>query len=62
MSLIGNIIWIIAGGLISSITWLLSGILWCITIIGIPWGKQYFKIAAVTFMPFGAEITVEHVL
>ncbi|MCR5157358.1 MAG: hypothetical protein K6C96_11840 [Butyrivibrio sp.] len=34
----------------------------CITIVGIPWGKQYFKIAKVALSPFGARIVREHVL
>ena len=38
------------------------GIILCITIIGIPWGKQYFKIAKVALMPFGAVVRREQVL
>ena len=36
MSLLGNILWFLMGGLISGLGWVLSGCLWCITIIGIP--------------------------
>ena len=35
-----NILWVIFGGLISFLVWILAGCLWCITIIGIPWGKK----------------------
>ena len=39
----------------------LFGVILCITIIGIPWGKQYFKIAKLALMPFGARVEREHV-
>ena len=45
MTFLGNLIWLICGGLLSAIGWWLAGILWCITIIGIPFGLQFFKIA-----------------
>lgn len=56
MSLLGNILWLIFGGLVSGLSWILSGILWCITIIGIPYGKQCFKFASLSFCPFGKEV------
>lgn len=56
MSLIGNIIWIICGGLVSALSWCISGILWCITIIGIPYGKQCFKFAELSLAPFGRDV------
>ena len=61
-SAIGNILWIILFGWGTALTNLGLALLLCITIIGIPWGRQFFKLAAVTFMPFGAEVTVKHVL
>ncbi len=60
MSLIGNIIWIIFGGLIEAIGWLIAGILMSITIIGIPFGIQCFKIAGVQLAPFGKEIVTDN--
>ena len=56
MSLLGNILWIIFGGLISALGWFFSGLIWCITIIGIPFGLQFFKIAKLSLMPFGSKI------
>ena len=56
MSIIGNIIWIILGGLIMAIAWLIAGILCCITIIGIPLGLQAFKMAQLVFWPFGKTV------
>ena len=56
MSILGNIIWFICGGLLSGLSWVLAGLICCITIIGIPFGKQFFKIAKLSLMPFGAEV------
>ncbi|WP_024615678.1 YccF domain-containing protein [Clostridium sp. Ade.TY] len=56
MSCLGNIIWIIFGGLFNSIGWLLIGVLWCITIIGIPVGLQCFKMAKLQLAPFGKDV------
>ena len=57
MKTIGNIIWFILVGLESAIAWFFLGILLCITIIGIPFGKQCFKIARLCVWPFGTEVT-----
>lgn len=56
MNFIGNVLWFIFGGLVSGLAWLFFGLLWCITIIGIPIGLQCFKIAELSFSPFGKEI------
>ncbi len=56
MKLLGNIIWFIIIGLLSTISWVLVGLLWCITIIGIPFGVQCFKIASFVLFPFGKTI------
>ena len=56
MKTMGNILWILCGGLVSSISWAFSGLLWCLTIIGIPLGKQCFKFAKLSLAPFGKEI------
>jgi len=57
LSLIGNIIWILCGGFVTALGWLLAGLLCCITIIGIPFGLQCFKIAGVVLAPFGKDIS-----
>ncbi len=54
---IANIIWFIFGGFAMALGFLLAGILWCITIIGIPFGKQCFKLAKLAVAPFGAYIS-----
>ena len=56
MLCLGNIIWIIFGGLIGAIGWCFIGIIWCITIIGIPVGMQCFKMARLQLAPFGKEV------
>lgn len=60
MSCLGNVLWFIFGGMLNSIFWVLLGALWSITIIGIPIGKQCFKMARLQLAPFGTDIvTVE---
>ncbi|MDE7274986.1 MAG: YccF domain-containing protein [Lachnospiraceae bacterium] len=56
MSCLGNLLWFIFGGCISGLSWMLAGCLWCISIIGIPYGVQCFKFASMSFFPFGKEI------
>ena len=56
MRTIGNILWLLCGGLFSGLGWIIAGILWCATIIGIPVGVQCFKLSKISFMPFGKEI------
>lgn len=51
-----NVIWFLIGGIWISLTHLLFGILLSITIIGIPFGKQHFKLASLALTPFGREI------
>lgn len=53
MSLLGNIIWIIFGGLLLALEYFMAGILLCCTIIGIPFGVQAFKIGLLALLPFG---------
>jgi len=52
-----NVIWILLGGFVLMLFHLLLGVMFCITIIGIPFGMQHFKLAKLALMPFGAEIT-----
>lgn len=53
---LGNIIWFILGGFISWLSWGFIGILWSVTIIGLPIGKQCFKLAKLSAAPFGKEV------
>ena len=56
MNLLLNILWLILGGFIVVIAYFLGAILLCITIIGIPFGIQCFKLAGLALAPFGREI------
>lgn len=56
MSCLGNIIWLVFGGIILAIFWFIAGLLLCITIIGIPFGLQCFKIAGLVLWPFGRDV------
>ena len=56
MKVLGNIIWLIFGGLITALGWFVVGVIFCITIVGIPLGRQAFKMAKLTLAPFGKDI------
>ena len=51
-----NILWLLLGGISICLSHFLLGLLFCITIIGIPFGRQHFKMAALALSPFGKEI------
>ncbi|MBR3304269.1 MAG: YccF domain-containing protein [Christensenellaceae bacterium] len=56
MKTLGNILWILFGGFISWLLWIISGVIWCVTVIGIPVGLQCFKFASISLDPFGKRI------
>jgi uncharacterized membrane protein YccF (DUF307 family) len=56
MSCLGNIIWLIFGGLVAGLGYIIGGVVLCLTIIGIPFGLQSIKLGVATFAPFGKEI------
>lgn len=56
MRFLGNLLWCLLGGLVSALSWLLAGLVWCVTIVGIPVGLQCFKFASLSLFPFGKEI------
>ena len=56
MKTFGNILWILFGGFISWLMWIISGVIWCVTVIGIPIGLQCFKFASISLDPFGKRI------
>lgn len=57
MKFIGNLIWLIMGGLLTAVMYWIAGILMCITIIGIPFGVQLIKIGTLSLWPFGHDLT-----
>jgi uncharacterized membrane protein YccF (DUF307 family) len=56
MNLFGNLIWLIFGGLMAAFGYFLGGIVLCITVIGVPWGLQCFKLAGLMLWPFGKKV------
>ena len=59
MKFLENLIWILCGGLLSALGWCFAGMLWCITIVGIPVGVQCFKLASLSLNPFGKDVVDE---
>ncbi|WP_444995937.1 YccF domain-containing protein [Aliikangiella sp. IMCC44359] len=57
MSIIFNILWIILGGFFVFCGYVLGGLALCMTIIGIPWGIQCFKLAILALFPFGSDVS-----
>ena len=56
MNFLGNLLWILLGGLFVSLYYVIIGLAFCITIIGIPFGGQLFKIAGFALCPFGRQV------
>lgn len=56
MRSLGNLIWFVCSGFWAWIGWTVAGCLLCVTIVGIPFGIQCFKIARFGLFPFGKEI------
>ena len=56
LSLVGNVVWFVLSGLWLAIAHLLTGLLLCITIIGIPLGVANFKLIPLALAPFGKDV------
>ena len=59
MSLFGNILWFVLGGVLIAFLYFAAGLVMCITIIGIPFGVQLMKIGLLALAPFGKEVTTK---
>jgi uncharacterized membrane protein YccF (DUF307 family) len=53
MNTLGNLIWLVFGGLVTALGYVVGGFVLCCTIVGIPFGLQCFKLAAFILWPFG---------
>ncbi len=60
-SIFGNVLWILLVGWESALTEAIIGLVLCCTIIGIPFGLQFFKLAGLQLLPFGTSVKVAHV-
>lgn len=58
MNFLGNIIWLLFGGLVAALGYLVGGAILCLTIIGIPFGLQCFKLASFVLWPFGRQAVI----
>lgn len=56
MRVIGNILWVLLGGVWLALLWGLFGVILCVTVIGIPFGVQCFKAARLSLFPFGKRV------
>lgn len=56
MRIIGNLLWWLFGGIEATIGYFTGSLALACTIIGIPWGKQHFKMAAFSLAPFGKDV------
>lgn len=56
MNIPGNLIWLICGGFLAAVGYVIGGIVLCVTIVGIPFGLQCFKLAMLELWPFGSRI------
>lgn len=56
MSIVGNIIWLIFGGFLAGLGYILGGLVMCLTIVGIPFGLQAIQLGIATLAPFGKEV------
>ena len=59
MSLLGNLIWLIFGGFIAALGYIIGGLALCLTIVGIPFGLQSIRLGIATLAPFGKEVVVD---
>ena len=56
MSLLLNVLWIVFGGLHMAIGWLIAAVIMAVTIVGLPWARAAFTMAAYTLLPFGTTV------
>ena len=56
MNTIGNLVWLIFGGFLAALGYFIGGLVLCLTIVGIPWGLQCFKLAEMVLWPFGKKV------
>lgn len=56
MKTVGNILWLVLGGVVITVLYYLAGLLMCLTLIGIPFGVQLFKLGTYALWPFGHEL------
>ncbi len=56
MNFFSNLIWLLFGGFLAALGYLFGGLVLCLTVVGIPWGLQCFKLAELVLWPFGKKV------
>jgi uncharacterized membrane protein YccF (DUF307 family) len=59
LSVFCNLVWILCGGWYTALVHIVMGLILSLTIIGIPWAKQHFKLIEISLMPFGKRVVYE---
>jgi uncharacterized membrane protein YccF (DUF307 family) len=59
---LGNLIWLVCGGLAMAVAWWLAGLVAFVSIVGIPWGRACFVIGNLCLLPFGREVADRQVV
>lgn len=59
MKKLGNFLWCVLGGFIFAAVYFVLGLAFCVTLVGIPFGKQYFKLAKLVLKPFGKVVAFQ---
>jgi len=62
ISILLNILWLLSGGLWMAFGWIIAAVIMAITIVGLPWARAAFNIAAYTLLPFGQKAVRRDVL
>jgi uncharacterized membrane protein YccF (DUF307 family) len=63
MSLLLNVLWLVfGGGLLLGLSWMLAGVLFAVSIVGLPWARAAFNLASLSFLPFGRTTVSRKVL
>ena len=60
MSILGNLIWLVFGGFVAAVGYIVGGLLLCLTIIGIPLGLPSINLGIAVFAPFGKHVVATH--
>ncbi|HTR04004.1 MAG TPA: YccF domain-containing protein [Thermoanaerobaculia bacterium] len=62
MRTLGNLIWLVCGGLAMGLAWWVAGLVAFVSIVGIPWGRACFVIGELCFLPFGRSVADRRVV
>lgn len=58
INVLGDLLWMLTGGILVALWYALGGVVLCLTVVGIPFGVQSFRLAGLALFPFGSEIRI----